>query len=96
MCYLVRCMPTHHRQLQGNMISRAGDKTIVVRVERTVLHPVYKTRYQMSKKYHVHDPANAHSVGDAVTFIESRPLSKTKRWRVVGGTSAEQKRTTLL
>ena len=57
-------------------------KTVVVRVDRTVTHPKYKKRYVRSEKYKVHDEANAHKVGETVSFVECRPLSRDKRWRV--------------
>ena len=71
------------RRLKGVVVSAKADKTIVVRVDRTVVHPKYKKRYVQSKKYSVHDEKNTHTIGDEVIFIESRPLSKTKRWRVL-------------
>ncbi len=74
---------TTQRTLIGNVVSAAMDKTLVVRVERTVVHPKYGKRYVQSKKYHVHDEHNAHQVGDLVEFQASRPYSKTKRWRVL-------------
>ena len=58
-------------------------KTIVVRVDRTRVHPKYRKRYTVSKRYKVHDERNHFHVGDTVTFVECRPLSKDKRWRVV-------------
>lgn len=71
------------RTLKGTVVSDKMDKTIVVRVDRTVVHPKYGKRYVRSKKYHVHDEKNVHKVGEAVSFQECRPYSKTKRWRVV-------------
>jgi small subunit ribosomal protein S17 len=58
------------------------DKTVVVMVERLVQHPVYKKYVRQRKKYKVHDPENRCRVGDQVAIVESRPLSKEKRWRV--------------
>ena len=60
------------------------DKTIVVRVDRMMTHPKYKKRYTISRRYPVHDEKNEYHVGDAVIFCETRPLSRHKRWRVVG------------
>ena len=59
------------------------NKTVVVRVDRVKVHPKYKKQYKVSRRYHVHDEANSYHVGDSVTFVECRPLSKTKRWRVL-------------
>lgn len=70
------------RRMKGTVVSAAGDKTIVVAVNRSKVHPKYLKRYTVTKKYHVHDEKNQHKVGDTVTFVASRPLSKTKRWRV--------------
>jgi len=71
------------RELIGTVISAAMAKTIVVNVERRKAHPKYKKFYRVDKKYHVHDEKKIAKVGDTVRFIECRPLSKTKRWRVV-------------
>ncbi len=73
------------RVLQGVVVSDAMDKTVVVRVERRVMHPVYKKFIRRSKKYSAHDEANAHKVGDVVRIEECRPISKSKRWTVVAG-----------
>jgi small subunit ribosomal protein S17 len=67
---------------QGVVVSDVQDKTIVVRVLRTTTHPLYSKTMQVSKKYHVHDEANDANVGDTVRIIETRPLSKLKRWRL--------------
>jgi len=72
------------KKLNGVVVSDKMDKTIVVRVDRTVVHPKYKKRYVQSKKFHVHDEHGQHKVGDKVSFRECRPLSKTKRWRALG------------
>lgn len=71
------------RRLQGVVVSDAMDKTIVVRVDRVRVHPKYKKRYTVHKKYAAHDARNQYHVGDAVTIVASRPFSKTKRWRVL-------------
>ena len=71
------------RKHKGTVVSDKMDKTILVRVDRTKLHPKYKKRYVTSTKYKVHDEGNQFVVGDAVEFVECRPLSKTKRWRVI-------------
>ena len=70
------------KKFTGVVVSDQSDKTIVVKVERVKQHPKYKKRYVVSKKYQVHDEKNEYRVGDKVSFVECRPLSKTKRWRV--------------
>ena len=71
------------RILQGVALRDARDKTVIVRVERRVMHPVYKKFIMRSKKYAAHDEANAYKVGDVVRIQESRPISKSKRWVVL-------------
>ena len=73
------------RILEGVVVSDKGDKTVVVRVERTFLHPLLKKTVRRSKKYHAHDEANAFKgkVGANVRIRECRPLSKTKSWEVL-------------
>ncbi|MDY7032438.1 MAG: 30S ribosomal protein S17 [Thermodesulfobacteriota bacterium] len=66
----------------GIIISDAMDKTVVVRVEKLQKHPVYKKYLRRRAKYKAHDENNECRVGDKVVIIESRPLSKEKRWRV--------------
>lgn len=70
------------RQLLGTVVSDKMDKSVVVLVERTVKHPLYKKFVKRYKKFAAHDEQNSCQVGDKVVIIESRPLSKTKRWRV--------------
>ncbi len=72
------------RVLQGTVVSDKGDKTVIVRVERRLMHPVYKKYIRMSKRYAAHDEDNGFHTGDRVMIEESRPISKRKRWRVVG------------
>ncbi len=72
----------NQRLFEGTVVRDAMDKTIVVRVDRIVVHPKYKKRYRVSKRYKVHDEKNEHKVGEKVQFVECRPLSKEKRWRV--------------
>ena len=67
---------------QGVVVSDVQDKTIVVRVQRTTTHPLYNKTMRVSKKYHVHDEANDAKVGDTVRIVETRPLSRLKRWRL--------------
>ena len=66
----------------GVVTADAMDKSVVVRVERTVLHPFYKRYVRRSAKFMAHDEANACRTGDTVEIVESRPLSARKRWRV--------------
>jgi len=71
------------RSFTGLVVSDKMDKTIVVKVDRTVTHPKYKKRYVRSQKYKVHDEKNESHVGDLVMFEECRPFSRDKRWRLV-------------
>jgi small subunit ribosomal protein S17 len=80
------------RILQGIVVSDAADKTVVVRVERRVMHPIYKKFVTTSKKYAAHDADNRHHVGDAVRIEESRPISKRKHWVVLGRVADEVSR----
>lgn len=66
----------------GRVVSDAMDKTIVVAVERLVEHPIYKKRVRQTKKFHAHDENNEAHVGDTVRIAETRPISKTKTWRL--------------
>lgn len=67
----------------GTVVSDKMDKTIVVRVETVKQHPLYKKTIKTSKKYKAHDENNEAKVGDVVKIMETRPLSKEKRWRLV-------------
>ena len=67
----------------GVVSSNRMDKTITVKVERKVKHPLYGKFVKKSTKFHAHDEKNECSIGDTVKIMESRPLSKTKRWRLV-------------
>ena len=71
------------RILLGTVVSDAADKTVTVRVERRVMHPLYKKFIRRSKKYAAHDPENRFKVGDEVRIQECRPVSKSKRWEVL-------------
>jgi small subunit ribosomal protein S17 len=71
------------RVLQGTVVSDKGEKTVVVKVERAYLHPLFKKTIRRSKKYHAHDEKNAHKVGDKVRITECTPKSKLKRWEVI-------------
>jgi small subunit ribosomal protein S17 len=76
------------RILEGVVVSDKGDKTIVVKVDRTVLHPVMKKTIRLSKKYHAHDEGNAYKTGDLARIIECPPKSKLKSWEVLPKASA--------
>ena len=67
----------------GVVVGDRADKTVTVLVERRLAHPLYGKQIKRSKKYHAHDETNEFRVGDTVSIMETRPLSKTKRWRVV-------------
>ena len=71
------------RELVGRVVSDKMDKTVVVEVERRVLHPQYRKYISRRKKYKAHDEENTFRVDDVVVIQESRPLSKTKRWVVL-------------
>ena len=71
------------RVLTGVVVSDANEKTVTVRVERRVQHPIYKKTIRRSKKYAAHDEKNQFKTGDAVQIIESRPYSKSKCWEVL-------------
>ena len=72
-----------HRRLTGIVVSTKMDKTALVRVDRTVIHPKYQKRYVRSAKYKVNDPKNELVKNDLIIFEECRPLSKGKCWRLV-------------
>jgi len=71
------------RILQGVVVSAKQDKTVVVSVERQVMHPVYKKIVKRSKKFAAHDENNQFKEGDIVSIVESKPYSKTKTWTVI-------------
>jgi small subunit ribosomal protein S17 len=81
------------RVLTGTVVSDKGDKTVVVRVERRVKHPLYGKIIKLSKKYHAHDAANEFRSGEIVRIEECAPISKLKSWTVVDrlGTAKAQK-----
>ncbi len=70
------------RQLMGTIVSDKMDKTVVVLVERMVKHPLYGKYIRRRAKFSAHDERNECGIGDKVTITESRPISKTKKWRV--------------
>ena len=76
------------RVLSGTVVSDKGDKTIVVRVERRVKHPLYGKIIRLSKKYHAHDEGNAFKLGEQVRIEECKPMSKLKSWTVLDSIGA--------
>jgi small subunit ribosomal protein S17 len=74
---------TKQRKFTGVVVSDKMTKTIVVKVESVKIHPKYQKRYTESRKYKVHDEKNQFKIGDKVVFVQCRPLSKDKRWRVL-------------
>ena len=72
----------HRKVRQGRVVSDKMDKTVVVAVETLVQHPLYGKRMKRTKKLHAHDEQNDCHAGDLVEVMETRPLSRTKRWRV--------------
>ena len=74
---------TRHQQKVGRVVSNKMEKTIVVAVESLKKHRIYKRTYRQTKRFHAHDEANICQIGDMVRIEECRPLSKTKRWRLV-------------
>jgi small subunit ribosomal protein S17 len=84
------------RVLTGTIVSDKADKTVVVKVERRVKHPLYGKIIKRSKKYHAHDEGNEFKAGETVRIEETRPISKLKTWRVLerldaGGAPAKAK-----
>ena len=71
------------RVLSGTVVSDKGDKTVVVRVERRVKHPLYGKIIRLSKKYHAHDEGNAFKLGEQIRIEECAPVSKLKSWKVL-------------
>ena len=68
---------------KGVVVSKSGEKSVIVQSERRERHPIYGKVIRRFKKFHAHDEANTAQVGDVVTIAETRPLSATKRWRIV-------------
>ena len=73
---------THKREVQGKVVSIAGEKTVSIVVERRVMHPRYHKVVKRFKKYLVHDEANSLKVGDEIIAVECRPMSKTKSFKL--------------
>ncbi|HBB25122.1 MAG TPA: 30S ribosomal protein S17 [Bacteroidetes bacterium] len=74
---------TRRKVRVGKVVSNKADKTIVVRIERQVAHPLYRKYFKQSTKVMAHDPNNECNIGDTVKVIEHRPLSARKRWALV-------------
>ncbi|MFH1655571.1 MAG: 30S ribosomal protein S17 [Candidatus Omnitrophota bacterium] len=74
---------SHRKQRVGVVVSDKMDKTRVVKVQRTMSHPVYKKIIKKSNRFKVHDEKNTSKTGDRVRIMETRPLSKDKRWRLI-------------
>ena len=77
-----KTIQSKRRRLKGEVVSDKMDKTVVVKVDRTVIHSKYLKRYTISKRYKAHDERNECLVGDEIRIVESRPFSKGKHWRV--------------
>ena len=75
--------PKRPRQFRGQVVSAKTPQTLVVEVARTTRHPTYGKTYMVHRRFHVHDPLGKFRPGDDVAFIACRPISRTKRWRVV-------------
>ena len=71
------------RILSGVVVSSNSDKTITVNVTRRIKHKLYKKIIRKTKKYHAHDENNIYNIGDSVSIIESKPISKIKKWKVI-------------
>ena len=71
------------RILSGVVVSSNSNKTIIVDVTRRIKHKLYKKIIRQTKKYHAHDEKNEFSIGDTVSIIESKPISKLKKWKVI-------------
>ncbi len=73
---------THKRIIQGKVVSKAGDKSVVILVERKVVHPKYRKIVKRFKKYIIHDEKNQANVGDTISAIECKPISKRKSFNL--------------
>jgi len=75
-------LPPRRKVRVGEVVSNKMDKTVVVKIERKIIHPVFKKFIKKTKKLYAHDEDNKCKIGDLVEIVETRPLSKTKRWKV--------------
>lgn len=82
------------RRLTGTIVSDKPDQTVIVAIERRVVHPIYRKSYAVTKRIAAHDPDNSHKVGEVVTITETRPLSATKRFIVSESAPAPSKEPT--
>jgi len=80
---MVEARPINHKARVGTVVSDKGDQTIIVAIERAAPHRLYHKVIRRTKRYPVHDPNNEATLGDTVRIEECRPISKTKRWRLV-------------
>ena len=71
------------KEREGRVLNRSGDKSVVVQVERHKRHPLYGKVVRQTKRLHAHDESNQVRPGDRVRIVETRPLSRTKRWRII-------------
>ena len=71
------------KTLSGKVVKDQNDKTVIVLVKRKYIHPFFKKVINSSKKYHAHDAKNKYKIGDVVNIIETKPISKKKRWEVI-------------
>jgi small subunit ribosomal protein S17 len=78
------------RVMRGTVVGDKADKTVIVRVDRRVMHPLYKKVVRRSKRYTAHDDGNDRKVGDIVQIRECAPISKRKRWIVLNDAGAER------
>ncbi len=79
------------RILKGVVVSDKNEKTVTVKVDRRVRHPIYQKIITKSKKYHAHDEKNHFKEGDVVSIVETAPISKSKKWTVIYSDTAETK-----
>ncbi len=75
--------PKIHRRLQGVVVSAKTDKTRIVEVSRVIAHHKYGKRFRVNKRFASHDAKNTYQLGDKVVIEQCRPMSKTKRWRII-------------
>jgi len=79
-----------NKKLKGTVVSDKMDKTVVVKVSRLKEHPRYKKKYEVDKKFKAHDEEEEYETGDEVVIEECRPISKDKKWKVIGKSNSEE------
>ena len=79
-----------NKKLKGTVVSDKMDKTVVVKVSRLKEHPRYKKKYEVDKKFKAHDEEEEYETGDEVVIEECRPISKDKKWKVIGKPNSEE------